>query len=141
MTCSAAVNSLVAPKKLKAPAWLKEMLFGGKARSFLDPFSLQRSPVLLCNTRLPQCTSKLEQIFAHSRSQHNFACKASTKKLPSTSLCSEVCTKKDPVSLRTPKLAQSKPQYDFAIQSLHKAFSSTTSCYKILRKEVPSFKS
>ena len=104
-----------------------------KARSFLDPFSLQRSPVLLCNTRLPQCTSKLEQIFAHSRSQHNFACKASTKNFP--------------VLLCVPKFAQkrlsvsSKPQYDIAIQSLHKAFSSTTSCYKMLRKEVPSFKS
>jgi hypothetical protein len=79
----------------------------GKARSFLDPFWLQRSPVLLCITRLPQCTSKREQIFAHSRSQHNFACKASTKKnfqyffvfrslhkkRPSVSSHSKACTK------------------------------------------------
>jgi len=95
----------------------------GKARSFLDPFSLQRSPVLLCNTRLPQCTSKLEQIFAHSRSQHNFACKASTKNFP--------------VFLCVPKFAQKKTQCLFALQSLHKVSPSTTLRYKACTRHFP----
>ena len=82
-------------------------------------------PVLLCNTKLAQSTSK-----------YYFVIQSLHKVRPSSALYYKACTKHVPVLLCNSKLALSTSQYYFVIQSLRSVRPSTTLYYKACTKYV-----